>query len=60
MKGNDAIYMGSDVRGGGLISISNTKKNYVVNIGSDKNNDDGFIQLYDRYGDVGWTKTGKR
>ena len=29
-------------------------------MGSDAENDDGLIQLMDRYGDVGWGASGKR
>lgn len=46
----------------GRIILVNDKNNYNVNIGSlynDKHKGDGFINLYDRYGDFGWGITGK-
>ena len=53
-------FMSSGSGGGGLITANNSKGNTVAGIGSDVTNDDGFMQLNDRYGDVGWGKTGKR
>ena len=52
--------IGSGSGGGGLITANNSKGNTIVGIGCEVDNDDGFVQLNDRYGDVGWFKTGKR
>ena len=46
----------------GRILLLNNKNNYNVNLGSiynDTHKGDGFINLYDRYGDFGWGITGK-
>ena len=58
-KGNVSAYMGTS-KGTGLITTSNSKGNQVTYMGSDSKNEDGLIKLYDRYGDAGWSKTGKR
>ena len=44
---------------GGVISIANSKGNYVASIGADGNKD-GTLTLLDRYGDVGLHWTGKK
>lgn len=45
--------------GGGIIQIRNRHFKKVVRIQADQN-DDGIIALFDRYGDYGWGKTGKK
>ena len=47
----------------GRITLINNKGNKVVVMGalySEKHNADGFIKLFDRYGDYGWGMTGKQ
>jgi len=44
---------------GGSIAVNNIHGVKVVDIQADKNKD-GVIGLFDRYGDVGWIRTGKQ
>ena len=44
---------------GGSIGVNNTHGVKVVNIQANKNKD-GAIGLFNRYGDLGWSKIGKR
>ena len=59
-EGKDSASIASTLAGGGTIQTHNAKGNQSVYIGSDFKNEDGLIQINDRYGDVGWQASGKR
>ena len=44
---------------GGILAIYNSHKNLTSGLSIDEN-EDGFIFLNDRYGDLGWSMTGKK
>ena len=57
--GNSTGEIGGGIIGGGIISVNNAHGVEVVNIQANKDKD-GAIGLFDRYGDLGWFKTGKQ
>ena len=59
-EGKELASISSGLTGFGIIQTFNSKGNQSVYIGSDIKNEDGLIQISDRYGDVGWGATGKR
>ena len=56
--GKSAVILNADESGGGLW-IYNKHEKQVVALQANKNSD-GAIGLYDRYGDLGWAKTGRQ
>ena len=61
--GKETCYLGKGKGGDGLFTLSNNKGNIVVSMGAlynEKHNADGFINLFDRYGDFGWGQSGKQ
>ena len=57
-EGKVVAGLGSD-KGGGTLEIYNKHGNEVATVQANKEGD-GTIYLLDRYGDLGWTMTGKK
>jgi len=61
-NGNEqgVIKINTTAGGGGSITILNGKNNDIIQLGPSDDGDHGLIRLYDRYGDFGWGKSGKK
>jgi len=57
--GKETAYLGTGSEGGGYLKTYNKHEVRTGYFGSDKNND-GLAVLYDRYGDAGWSASGKQ
>jgi len=57
--GKETAYLGTSVDGSGKLTTSNKHEVMVGYFGTDQDND-GVAVLYDRYGDGGWSASGKK
>jgi len=57
--GKMTAFLGTDASGIGYLSTSNADGKETAFLGTNKNND-GMILLSDRYGDAGWSASGKK
>ena len=58
-EGEMTSYLGTDAGGNGVIGVHASDGIETARIGSDENQD-GVIELNDRYGNTHWSKTGKK
>ena len=57
--GKETSYLGTGEGGGGFLVTNNKLGVRVGYFGSD-NSQDGLIGVFDRYGDLGWSESGKK
>ena len=57
--GKKTVYLGTGEEGVGFLKTHNIHEKMTGYFGTDKNND-GISSLFDRYGDVGWSASGKQ
>jgi len=59
--GKQTSYLGTAEDGSGILTIQNMEGELIAGFGSSPDNGkDGAAILFDRYGDVGWTASGKK
>ena len=58
-EGKETAYLGTAENGGGFLKIYNKHEVMTGYFGSNKDND-GMAFLKDRYGDIGWSASGKK
>ena len=59
--GKETSYLGTNKDGSGVLMIHNMDEQFIAGFGaSPDNGKDGEAVLFDRYGDVGWTASGKQ
>ena len=59
--GKETSYLGTGEDGSGILTIQNMEGELIAGFGSSPDNGkDGAAILFDRYGDVGWTASGKK
>ena len=59
--GKETSYLGTAEDGSGILTIQNMEGELIAGFGSSPDNGkDGAAILFDRYGDVGWTASGKK
>ena len=58
-EGKKTAYLGTGEGGAGYLSTYNEHEVKTGYFGTDNNND-GMVVLFDRYGDVGWSASGKQ
>jgi hypothetical protein len=59
--GKKTSYLGTGENGSGILTIQNMDGELIAGFGSSPDNGkDGAAILFDRYGDIGWTASGKK
>ena len=59
--GKQTSYLGTGDDGSGILTIQNMDGELIAGFGaSPDNGKDGAAILFDRYGDIGWTASGKK
>ena len=59
--GLETAYLGTGEDGSGILTIQNMEGELIAGFGSSPDNGkDGVAFLLDRYGDIGWTASGKK
>jgi len=60
-NGAQTCYLGTNDYGSGFLTISNMYENIIAGFGaSPEDGKDGTAVLWDRYGDTGWSASGKQ
>ena len=59
--GKETSFLGTDIEGSGALMINNMDEQLIAGFGaSPDNGKDGEAVLFDRYGDIGWSASGKQ
>ena len=59
--GKETSYLGTNKDGSGVLMIHNMDEQFIAGFGaSPDNGKDGEAIIFDRYGDVGWSASGKQ